>query len=240
MFAKQLDECLKIFAEEYAILPVIGIELEFYLNNGAHLLQGEDLDIVEEKGYQQFELRTNASSEVLELLDSLKSFKGRYPQANFAAKPFIDQPGSGLHVHLNFIDQQQRNLFDKTESGDDSILMQYCAAGMLDKMLEHMQYFAPNAEDYLRFCPMVDTPSTVSWGNNNRSTAIRIPPRESGVRRLEHRVASASADPFAVCNAILESCIHGIKNELRPPLKIYGNAHDEQYQLPKLAGIDIY
>ena len=78
------------------------------------------------------------------------------------------------------------------------------------------------------------TPSSVSWGVNNRTTAIRITPRERGARRIEHRLSSANADLEKVISAIFASIHIGIKEKIIPQEPIYGNAFDEQYTAEKL------
>ena len=76
-------------------------------------------------------------------------------------------------------------------------------------------------------------PSTVSWGGNNRTVALRViaPETSKSQTRIEHRVASAAANIYCVVNAILESALEGIKREQYPKIKrVYGNAFDAQYE----------
>ena len=48
-------------------------------------------------------------------------------RATFMAKPFEEQSGSGLHVHLSLVDRDGRNLFGETQDGERH-LRHACAA----------------------------------------------------------------------------------------------------------------
>ena len=77
-------------------------------------------------------------------------------------------------------------------------------------------------------------PTHISYGGNNRTTLIRIP--DLLPRRLEHRLASADADPYKVIYAILSSINTGLKHpeQIAKLDKTYGNAYDPQYNLAKI------
>ena len=79
-------------------------------------------------------------------------------------------------------------------------------------------------------------PVNLSFGADNRSCAIRIPSnslaqKNNYGKRLEYRVASASADPALCLSAILSAILFGIENDLKIAEQLHGNAFDQQYQL---------
>lgn len=234
---QETAKIIELIKTEYNIIPVIGLELEFYLKDSAKF---SDLiaqyDIIKESGEHQYELRTKPSTEIIHSLSELNDFKTLLlsQNADFSAKPFHDQPGSALHMHLNFLDPKGDNIFEKSNSNEEAQELLFSVAGLLATMEAAMHFFAPCSEDYQRYMDSIQTPSTISWGNNNRTVAIRIPPPESGPRRIEHRVASANADPFAVCSAILAGTLYGLRKKQPPPGKIYGNAYLDQYGLQPL------
>ena len=78
------------------------------------------------------------------------------------------------------------------------------------------------------------SPINISWGYDNRTTAIRIPKSENENRRIEFRVPPANINPDIVILKVLEAIKYGIENRLNPPEPIYGNAFDKQYQLKRL------
>ena len=237
----QIPNLLNIFHHEFAIKPMIGFELEFYTQDADFvrkaLNQAEiDCEFEAESGKNQYEIQLPPSLQVMGALKKLTNARDVLIKsgAQLAAKPFTDQPGSALHMHLNFLDHEHNNLFAKISDHEEPQLLTHIVGGLLATVEEAMCYLAPHEEDYARYQAGIETPSTISWGNNNRTVAIRIPARESGPRRIEHRVASASADPYAVCAAIFAGCIHGLRNKILPDAKIYGNAYLDQYPLKPL------
>jgi len=143
--------------------------------------------------------------------------------ASFMAKPFGEQAGNGLHVHVSLLDRAGRNLFAATE-GPGSLLPQ-ALAGLAATMRESTAVFAPHANSFRRFHPAAHVPLAPTWGHDNRTTALRIPLGRPDARRIEHRVAGADANPYLVLAAILGGIHHGLARELTPPPETAGNAY---------------
>ena len=139
------------------------------------------------------------------------------------AKPFEEQSGSGLHVHLSLVDREGRNLFGETADGER--LMRHAVGGLQDLMGEAMLVFAPNANSYRRLRPLTYAPTAPTWGWNNRTVALRIPPGPSSARRIEHRVAGADANPYLVLAAVLAGVLHGLEQRQEPTAPVTGNAY---------------
>ncbi len=102
--------------------------------------------------------------------------------------------------------------------------LKYAIGGLLTALPESMKIFAPNAESYARFAPGGNAPTTISWGANNRTVAVRLPDAPHDKKRIEHRVAGADADPHAVIAAILEGIHDGLTRHLDPGPQTYGDA----------------
>jgi len=142
--------------------------------------------------------------------------------ATFMAKPFMDQPGNGLHVHVSLVDEAGHNRFGAP--GGDTLLRQGIA-GMQSLMYDSMALYAPNFNSQRRFLgPFV--PTSRDWGRNNRSVAFRVPVGEGEARRIEHRVAGADASPHLTLAAILAAMLHGISNRLESTEPVDGRAID--------------
>jgi len=142
--------------------------------------------------------------------------------ATFMAKPFMAQPGNGLHVHVSLVDEAGRNRFG-ADGGD--VLLRHGIAGMQALMYDSMALYAPNFNSQRRFLgPFV--PTSRDWGRNNRSVAFRIPVGDGEARRIEHRVAGADASPHLTLAAILASILHGITNRLEATAPVDGRAID--------------
>ncbi len=101
-------------------------------------------------------------------------------------------------------------------------------------MLDSFLIFMPNEDDYLRLDKNFMAPTNVSFGNNNRTVAVRIP--DSSPRRVEHRIANPLTDPYLAIFTILNSILLGLEfpDKINNINKIYGNAFDQQYHLVPL------
>lgn len=147
-------------------------------------------------------------------------------RATFLSKPFLEQTGNGMHVHMSLMDEDGRNVFDG--GGDEgSEHLGYAIGGLLATMGDAMAIFAPNLNAYRRFGPRLYVPVTRSWGTNNRSVALRVPAGPSKARRFEHRVAGADANPYLVLAALLAGVHHGITRKVEPGPAWGGSACDE-------------
>lgn len=152
--------------------------------------------------------------------------------ADFSAKPAADQPGNGLHIHIDLIRDDMKSAYFKQ---DDSIsdTLKYSIGGLLQWMLPSMAAFAPNEASYARFVARNNAPITVSWGANNRTVALRLPDANDGLRHIEHRVAGSDANPEHVIALILAAIHDGLKQRYNIPEQIYGDAALEEYNLPR-------
>jgi glutamine synthetase len=138
--------------------------------------------------------------------------------ATFMAKPFKDQPGNGLHIHLSLVDESGANRFGMP--GGTQLLHQ-AVAGMQSLMFDSLALFAPNVNSFRRYLgPYV--PNTTAWGYNNRSVAFRIPAATGADMRIEHRVAGANSSPHLVVAAVLAGALHGITHKLVPTQPVNG------------------
>ena len=147
-------------------------------------------------------------------------------EATFMAKPYAEQAGSGMHVHVSLLDEEGRNVF-VGEGPTGSDMMRRAVGGICEAMEESMALFAPNANSYRRFQPDSFVPLAPTWGVNNRTVAVRIPAGDIGATRNEHRVAGADANPDLVVAAVLAGVHHGIVNKLDPGEPLVGNALEQ-------------
>ncbi len=140
--------------------------------------------------------------------------------ACFMAKPFEEDSGNGLHIHMSLVDKNGKNYFsqgrDSLASAPFSARLRHAVGGLLKTMSESTAIFAPNANSYRRLLPESFAPVDLNWGVNHRDVAIRIPQSDAGNLRFEHRVAGADANPYLVTAAVVAGVHHGLKNKCDP------------------------
>lgn len=145
--------------------------------------------------------------------------------ATFMAKPFPEQAGSGLHVHVSVADAHG-NIFDERRP-DGEARTRAALGGLTASLYDQMAVFAPSLNSYRRFRPGVFAPMRANWGVENRSVALRIPGEGGASRRIEHRVAGADANPHLVLAAILDGMLEGLDKGLDPGPPTQGDAGAE-------------
>lgn len=140
------------------------------------------------------------------------------------AKPFGDQAGNGMHVHMSLVDAEGNNVFNDG-SDEGSELLRQAAAGMLATANDAMAFFAPHANSYRRFQESSHAPLNLCWGYDNRTTTLRVPASAPAARRIEHRIAGADVNPYLVLAAILSGVCYGLENRLEAPEPVTGDAY---------------
>ena len=91
-------------------------------------------------------------------------------------------------------------------------------------MTDFTLLYAPNINSYKRFAPGSFAPTTIAWGTDNRTCAVRLVGRGPSAR-LENRVPGADVNPYLALAAMLAGGLHGIENELELGPELTGNAY---------------
>jgi glutamine synthetase len=130
-------------------------------------------------------------------------------RATFMAKPFLEWPGNGMHVHASILDAKGDNIF-AGEAGDQRL--QHAAAGLLATLKDTLLLYIPGFNGYRRLQPGSYAPTRIAWGRNNRSVVVRVPASDDKARRLEHRMSGADANPYFVLAGVLGGMLEGLEN----------------------------
>ena len=145
--------------------------------------------------------------------------------ATFMGKPFNDQGGSGTHLHVS-LNRDERNAFDAPAEEDGvSAELRAFTAGVLAHAAGLMALLNPTVNAYRRIQPDSLAPTHANWGWDNRGTFIRIPPERGAATRIEIRVADGAANPYLAIAAVLSAGAHGLREGLRPPPPVDGDAY---------------
>ncbi len=136
--------------------------------------------------------------------------------ATFMAKWHAGLPGCSGHLHQSLwdVNLSESKFFDSTDPLNMSPVMKSYLAGQLACLPYILPMFAPTVNSYKRLREGAWAPTTVTWGIDNRTTAIRVLNRDANSIRLEMRVPGSDSNPYLAIAASLASGIYGIANNL--------------------------
>lgn len=137
-------------------------------------------------------------------------------EATFMAKPYAENPGSGMHAHVSILDAQGQNIFIPDQEGHTHPLLLNAVGGVLASMAELQAIFAPHMNSYRRFQVNSFAPTAPVWGFDNRAAAVRLPETQTRAARLEHRICGADVNPYLALAAILTGMEIGIDQKTDP------------------------
>jgi glutamine synthetase len=143
----------------------------------------------------------------------------------FMAKPNARE-GNSCHIHLSL-----RGLDGSAVLAGDgphglSRLGEHFVAGQLAAMREFTLCYAPNINSYKRYVPGSFAPTSVRWGVDNRTCAVRLVGHGAGLR-AENRTPGGDVNPYLATAAMIAAGLHGIDHELTLEDAYQGNAYDD-------------
>lgn len=147
--------------------------------------------------------------------------------ATFMAKWAIDDIGSSFHVHSSLwsADGSQPLTWEEGRPYHLSEPASNYVAGLMAGAREMTLMCAPNVNSYKRFQSGSFAPTTITWGQDNRTCSFRLV-GERKTFRVESRIPGADANPYLTFAATIASALHGIENRLElSPINV-GNAYD--------------
>jgi glutamine synthetase len=148
--------------------------------------------------------------------------------ATFAPKPFLDEPGTGMHWHFSLQDRAladaalrgkdprtHTNAFAHPDGRDRDALAAFIG-GLQRHADAAMAFFAPHDMAFDRLRLSNASPSSASWGHDDRAVAFRIPEASPQNRRIENRLAGGDASPYLTVAATIGMGLAGIEQRLAP------------------------
>ncbi len=188
-----------------------------------------------------------AADNVCLIRETVRSVARKYNlYATFAPKPFLDQAGSGAHIHLSLWSKQShKNLFsDASKRGGLSELGLYFIGGVLRHIRALVAITCASPNSYRRLLPHYWSSAYGVYGFDNREGAIRVPSvykgREADSVNLELKCADHSGNPYLAMGAFIAAGLDGIENKIQPgePQEIdpgnYTDAEREQRGIRRL------
>lgn len=158
--------------------------------------------------------------------------------ATFMAKIREDLPGCGGHVHQSLWDKGgKKNLFhDPKDKFCMSDTMRQYIAGQLEALPVILPLFAPTINSYKRLVEGAWAPTTLTWGIDNRTVALRVLNGSAKSTRLETRVIGADVNPYLAIAGSLAAGLYGIRKKIKlrsNPVKGNGYADTSNGTLPR-------
>lgn len=148
---------------------------------------------------------------------NLTAFKMR-KSVTFMPKPFVDECGNGMHVHIQLKNKDKWIMYDKNGYSELSDVAHYAIGGILKHAKAITAITNPSTNSYKRLVPGYEAPVTIGYATANRSAVIRIPGYtiQEDEKRFELRSPDATANPYLAYSAIMMAAFDGIKNKIHP------------------------
>ena len=193
-------------------LEAMGISVEFSHHEGA-------------PGQQEIDLRY---ADALTMADNIMSFRyvvkevaiTQGVRATFMPKPFADQPGSAMHTHFSLFEGESNAFYDPEDPYQMSATGKAFLAGVLKHAPEYTAVTNQWVNSYKRLVLGGEAPTTVCWGQANRSALVRVPnysPGKASSQRIEVRSPDSSCNPYLMFAVIIAAGLRGVKDNYQLP-----------------------
>ncbi|HEX3813680.1 MAG TPA: glutamine synthetase family protein [Mycobacteriales bacterium] len=182
-------------------------------------------------GQQEIDLRY---ADALTTADNIMTFRHMMKEvalqqnvyATFMPKPFTNQPGSGMHLHLSLFEGDRNAFHDPSDELNLSKTGRSFMAGLLKHAREITAVTNQWVNSYKRlFGESMDglaseAPAYVCWGHLNRSALVRVPmhkPGKANSSRIEVRSPDSACNPYLALSLLLSAGLAGIEGEYELP-----------------------
>lgn len=138
---------------------------------------------------------------------------------SFMPKPFANRTGSGMHMHMSISDGNANLFADNSDPRQLGLskLAYHFLGGLLAHAPALTAVCAPTINSYKRLVVgrslsgATWAPAYITYGDNNRSSMVRIP---GG--RLEFRLADGGCNPYLAAAVAIAAGLDGIEQEIEP------------------------
>ncbi len=155
-------------------------------------------------------------------------------RATFMPKPFVDLTGNGCHVHISVWNKTgKKNLFqNKKDEMGVSEMGYHFLGGLMTHAEALCSITNPTVNSYKRINapPTLSgatwSPSSITYGGNNRTHMVRIP--DEG--RIEFRLADGAANPYLLQAGVLAAGLDGVANKSDPGKRLDIDMYTESHK----------
>ena len=144
--------------------------------------------------------------------------------SSYMPKPYADKAGSGAHLNMSLAEiTTNKNIFEPCADSADPLGLSPVAyqfiAGVMNHLPAILALVASTVNSYKRLIVKGSTsgytwaPTFTSWGGNNRSNTLRVPP---GGGRVELRAADSALNPYLGQALMIAAGLEGVAQGLEP------------------------
>ncbi len=141
----------------------------------------------------------------------------------FMAKP-NEREGNSCHIHLSLRTVDGEPVLAGDGPHGLSKAGEHFIAGQLAALSELTLFYAPNVNSYKRYAPGSFAPTSIRWGVDNRTCALRLVGHGLSLR-AENRTPGGDVNPYLAVAAMIAAGLHGIDRELPLEPAFEGNAY---------------
>jgi glutamine synthetase len=142
----------------------------------------------------------------------------------FMAKP-NDREGNSCHIHLSFRTKDGEPVMAGDGPYGLSPIGARIIAGLLDGLRDLTLLFAPTINSYKRYADGSFAPTTVAWGPDNRTCALRLVGHGPSLR-VECRVPGGDVNPYLALAGLIAAALSGVSRSLELSAPVTGNAYE--------------
>lgn len=212
-----LNELAPFWDDFHAALDALGIDSDTWIHEVGltqyeiNLMHGDPVAVADQAFLFKMAARETAAAHGL--------------QAVFMAKPIAGEPGSSMHLHQSVVDAQGRNIFTAPD-GSATEAFHHFIGGLQAYTPDLMLVYAPFINSFRRYVSGSQAPIHLQWGEDNRTSGLRVPLSEPAARRVENRIAGADANPYLAIAASLAAGLAGLEERLPASAPFTGNGYD--------------
>ncbi|MEU3839239.1 glutamine synthetase [Streptomyces sp. NPDC028635] len=147
----------------------------------------------------------------------------------FMAKPTAGF-GQGAHINLSLHRDGENQFF--APDGPSEVML-HSVGGLLATMAGNTLLALPQITSYRRLVDISGPPTTISWGVNNKTAAVRAIVGHPTYSRLEYRLPGSDVNPYYALAGVLAGVVAGIERRMPAPPQV----DDMAWCLPEDSGV---
>jgi glutamine synthetase len=147
--------------------------------------------------------------------------------ATFMAKWSAEEIGSSFHIHSSVWNEEGREslMWDGAADHRLSGAFRHYLGGLMATARELTWMKAPFVNSYRRYEKESFAPTTIAWGDDNRTCGFRVVGEHESFR-VEDRIPGADANPYLAFAATIAGGLYGLEHRIEPPDICMENAYE--------------